>query len=97
MAKFSLNAGDNEVGMTFLHHLFSNFDLNAEKASSLFRKMNSLHLRPSAGQQGMFGSVGTVFDHTPLSIARSNATGIGGRVSPIVQRSKMRSDFKLLN
>ena len=46
--QFSLNVGDNEVGMTFLHHLFSNYDLNPEKGANLFKKMNSLHLRPGA-------------------------------------------------
>ena len=42
---FTLNTGDSEAGMTLLHHLFSNFDSGPDKASSLFRKLNSLHLR----------------------------------------------------
>jgi len=42
---FSLNFCDKEAGMTLLHHLFSNFELGPEKAASLFRKMNALHLR----------------------------------------------------
>ena len=42
---FSLNIGDNEAGLTFLHHLFSNFDMNSDKAANLFRKMVTLHNR----------------------------------------------------
>ena len=47
LGPFNLNVGDGDVGMTFLHHLFSNFDLNADKAANLFRKVKSLHLRRS--------------------------------------------------
>ena len=76
--------------MTFLHHLFSNYDLNPEKAANLFRKMNSLHLRPSA-QAGIF-SPGEL---TSFSLMRSQ--GVGGRASPTSLRSKMRSDHRQID
>ena len=86
-APFNLNIGDSEVGMTFLHHLFSNFDQGPDKAANLFRKMNSLHLRrrgvtmtPTRSKEAMNG---------PLS-------RLAGRVSPNFQkglhRSRMKSD-----
>lgn len=47
LGPLNLNIGDGDVGMTLLHHLFSNFDLNSDKAANLFRKLKSLHLRRS--------------------------------------------------
>ena len=43
---FNLNSADKD-GMTYLHHLFVNFDQNPEKAGKLFRKMNQMHVRQS--------------------------------------------------
>ena len=40
---FSLNLS-NKDGMTYLHHLFANFDQNPEKAGKLFRKMAAMHI-----------------------------------------------------
>ena len=40
---FNLNSADKD-GMTYLHHLFVNFDQNPEKAGKLFRKMNQMHV-----------------------------------------------------
>ena len=47
LGPFNLNIGDGDVGMAILHHLFSNFDNNADKAANLFRKLKSLYLRRS--------------------------------------------------
>ena len=47
LGPLNLNIGDGDVGMTLLHHLFSNFDINTDKAANLFRKLKSLHLRRS--------------------------------------------------
>ena len=41
---FNLNSSDKD-GMTYLHHLFVNFDQNPEKAGKLFRKMNQMHVQ----------------------------------------------------
>ena len=83
--------GDSEVGMTFLHHLFSNYDLNPEKAGNLFRKMNSLHLRPSAQLGINSAAVGSPGNLNSLSMMMTPARAVG-HTSPASLRSKMKSD-----
>lgn len=41
--------------MTYLHHLFANFDSNPDKAANLFRKLNSLHIRHASTATGTLG------------------------------------------
>ena len=61
--------------MTILHHLFSNFDTAQDKAASLFRKLNSLHLRHTAS---------TTHEGAASSSARLGA-------SPMSHRGRMKS------
>ena len=61
--------------MTLLHHLFSNFDSGPDKAASLFRKLNSLHLRHTS---------------TAETEGNANAFRRAG-ASPMSHRGKMKS------
>lgn len=53
--------------MTYLHHLFANFDTNPEKAANLFRKLNSLHVRHASTTTGYLGVVRGVKSIIPRS------------------------------
>ena len=69
---FDLNGCDREGGMTFLHHVFSNFETSPCKASNLFRKMNSLHLREQLKNNNGRGSISARLNsksHTNLRLA----------------------------
>lgn len=90
LGPFNLNIGDGDIGMNLLHHLFSNFDTNSDKAANLFRKLKSLHLRRSREHTSSTPALNGMTQYAEgMFKANSGA-------SPRGTRSKLRSEFAFI-